>query len=92
MALANKPFERGRVKARPRPCRITCDLILNLYRDRSIPQRTKRTKNYVVDSYHENLPQPVFSLCATPLCSVFFGVYVAETFSDVTSRFQSALS
>src|SRR5215469_9794851 len=28
-------------------------------------------KNYVVEEYPENLPQPVFSLCTTPTCVLF---------------------
>lgn len=38
----------------------------NLDRDRSVPQRTTRTKNDVVNSSHKHLRRPVCSLCATP--------------------------
>jgi transcription initiation factor IIE alpha subunit len=43
-----------------------------------------------VEEHHENLPQPVFSLCATPTCVLFASVYTLQKLS-MTQQTTSSL-
>jgi hypothetical protein len=53
----------------------------NLYRERDIPQRTEHLKNDVVEEYHENIPQPVFWLSASPASVLFASVNTLQKLS-----------